>query len=646
MALKLLKCTSCGYYTTNPYYKAGGECPNCGVAGFGLEGGDEVDSNQARTQKGIGLGVLRGVYPYQTLQLLGIAQKEKDLSGITYPAFARPAPSTPKHGYIDSRVVKDEAEAKALLKEVLADDPKGELLLCGFVKATYNAIWTPGSLVIGKGHDGATAGKSTITVPLAGRSPFDAETLKAAKVSDDGWPYVEAVIRGANDTTKPYPWASDGSSTKVVLTQLRAGPKIDTGGGDYIPALTEVQKVLVADAKKFKDRDWEVLIDSVAGEKGVVVWHPGGAMTDHFSIHAFSHKIPIIFGPKPEVGQVLEPIEGHDREFDPDDMLLGLIAGEKFKLSLKGTDGSGTDNTEEAVCALLVALHNATACTGEGSKWIGFGAAIMLRLGVTALRGEARHLGLGNGPKAMRQTIYKASLPHTLSRHRAGVNRLVNIFRYGNWRDGGSFGGIKWAACGAATVGLFNAVRDLARDPSEKTAAALVRSLNTAVNQAHNGGWWLNKFCNGEAFNEIQKANLPWVIATAPTFYVAGRICERLDPAVVKKAVARFASWPETTLKPPKVSSVQLTYEPGINAVGLKISSRLLGAKGKMVTAAPDKLVGALDAFVGDCTYLVETNDGYLVEIRHPEKGTFTLWQDDSLAERAVKGQLNVAKGG
>src|SRR3990167_10201510 len=113
----------------------------------------------ARTQKGIGIGALRQVYPPNTLQLLGIAQEESHLEGIAYPCFARPAPSTPKHGYIDSCVVADFDEAKTLLAKVLADDPKGELILCGFHQAAFNMIWTPRSLVIGRGHDGSTAGK-------------------------------------------------------------------------------------------------------------------------------------------------------------------------------------------------------------------------------------------------------------------------------------------------------------------------------------------------------------------------------------------------------------------------------------------------------------------------------------------------------
>lgn len=636
-------CTNCGYTVGHYGVMATGVCPSC-YQPYSVGAGW---SGKARTQKGIGLGVLREVYSSSMLDLKAIVQEESQLEGVEFPCFARPCPSKPAHGYIDSRVVKSKEEAATLLKEVLADDPKVEMILCGFVKASHNMIWTPGSLVIGRGHDGATAGKNTVVVPLSGELPpqFTPEFLAKAKIGsspEHAWPYVEAVI---STTPKPTQYIYGGGAYapgEVVLTQLRAGPAIEVKG-DYIPFEVEVQKVLKADASKYKDRDWELLIDKIAKEKGVVVWHPGGAMTDHFSIHAFSHKIPIIFGEEPAVGQVFEPVEGAaEKDFDPHAMLRGLLAGEKFKLTITAPNGKGGGTATPAVSALLLALHNATACTGEASKWIGFGAAIMLRLGVTALAGEARHLGIGIGPKMDRSSVYRKVLPYSLSRQRTRVNSLVNVFRYGEWPSSG-FGGAKWANCGGATVGLFEAVRGLAQNPSPDTAAALVRALNVAVNQAHNGGWWLNKFANQTAFDSIQKAHVPWMLHASPVLYVAGKICDSLSDAALEKFIARLAKWPRTTLKPPKVESVQMIYQPSGTAVALKIRSKLLAGKARMISAPVGEVLRKHDSYVKDYTFITETDDGYRVEVRPPKEEPIVIWQDGSLAEAATKAQLGGA---
>ena len=142
-------------------------------------------ANIPRTQKSKGLLALLGVYPHHVTPVVRVLQKPEDLTSvINFPYFARPAPFEAKHGYIDSRIVHNRAECHALLMEVLADDPQGEVILCKFVKDThYNMVWTPTSLTIGKGHDGATAGKHAVVIPLAGAIQDDLRAiLKAAGI--------------------------------------------------------------------------------------------------------------------------------------------------------------------------------------------------------------------------------------------------------------------------------------------------------------------------------------------------------------------------------------------------------------------------------------------------------------------------------
>lgn len=569
----------------------------------------DITHHKPRTQKGIGLEVLRSIYGSTVLNVCCYLQSAEDVSKMFDPVgpfFARPCPSRPRHGYIDSRVVKSEDEVLALLSETLKDDPKGEVMITPFINASHNAIWTPGALVIGKGHDGATAGKDTITIPLAGMvHSLLAGKLEEAGIGSQEWPFIEMVA----------------GETGTILTQLRAGPKMEGVGGDYIPSPTVVQRVIEA---KGDLQAWEKFVEEM--EPGDVVWHPGGAMSDHYSIHAFTHHIPIIFGEKPEVGQELNPT--HEvQTYNPQSMLEGIAVGEALPITGGGYTYNGVANY--ACTVMLIALHNATALTGENSKWIGMAAAIMMRLGGTALMGEARHF---SNPKGLsRDAVYKRAFRLDLSRHRSKLTSLINVFRYGDF-GGGGVGGRKWAQCGVATVGLFNSVRDLAKDPTPQTAANVVKALNVAVNQAHNGGWWLNKFCAESTFNEAQSGSLHCFRSSIRTFWSLGELHRKmLQSPKIEKAIDRYRSWPVTTLRPPRVSKAEITYQQGIQAIGLKIHSRLLKDKARIILAPVEKVVSTLDFLIGDCTYLTETENGLKVEIRHPTKGTVTMWEEKAL---------------
>ena len=266
-------CPSCSY----PGYTPVLACLACGTL-----------SVKSRTQKGRGLEVLSNEFSGEALRLLGIIQTVDQASSLSsdsyakFPMFARPAPSMPRHGYIDSRIVNNVDEVVDLIKVVLADDPLGEILLCNFINTKYNAIWTPGSITVGPGHDGATSGKDTIYVPLVPNDLISKGTLKAAGIAGDKWPYLEVV----------YPVG--GLDGIPIYTQLREGPVMKSMG-NFVPIATKVKRVIHADPSKYADLGWEKEINKAKNEPGIVVWHPNGSLTDHFSIHSFTAGIPIIF---------------------------------------------------------------------------------------------------------------------------------------------------------------------------------------------------------------------------------------------------------------------------------------------------------------------------------------------------------------
>jgi hypothetical protein len=431
---------------------------------------------------------------------------------------------------------------------------------------------------------------------------------------------------------------------------MRGGPKLPQATGNIVPKTLTVQHVLKADPAKFKDRGWELAVQNV--QPGTVVWHPGGGLTDHFSIHSFLNGLPLVLdATSPKVGDVLEATDPTlVPTFDPHAMLRGFIAGDLLNLNRLGYSGHG-EVGPSAVIAMLIGLHNAAVMTGESAKWLGLSAALMLRLGSVAMRGEARHVGGHSESKVKpdRLSVYAKYRGKPLKYHRASLNRLVNIFRYGVWPSAG-FGGPKWACCGATLAGLFNAVRDLAVSPTPDSAAKVVAALNLAVNQAHNGGWWLNKFADGSVFNDVPKGRPTVLVRSMRTFGVANKILRQLDkqPSVVAKKVAQYAAWRETKLTPPYTRSVTVSFHPGLGTLKMKLTTRLLkdGARtlnGKVTSGALNQTSDAGKALIAAMktkTYLVEGEDGYRLEIK-PDGGTpVVVWQEESLATLATKNSV------
>ena len=603
----------CGFNSS--YYVA--NCPSC-----------NGPVPKARTQKGKGIFILKTLFPSTTLASVMVVQSQDQLKGFyghQLPMFARPAPSKPRHGYIDSRVVKTVSEVSDLLKQVLADDPKGELLLCPFIDANCSAIWTPGSITIGAGNDGATAGKNCSIVPLAGFNPIKGSALKDAGIADSMWPYIEMVFGKLPDDYQ--------YDTAPTLVQLREGPNVGSAIGNYIPKTTTVASIIKADPKKFTDLGWEQAILETAGKEGVVVWHPEGSITDHFSIHAFFAKIPVVFDTeRPKVGDTLEKTSNATIGPDPTAMLKGFIAGSKIPM----TAGQGGTYLNSA----LLALHNSAAMVGDGSKWLGYAAAVFLRYGMAALNGEARHFSDEDG-KPGRDTIYKVSLEKSLTYHKARLNRVINVFRYGKWRSIG-FGGPKWACCGAATCDVFNAVFELANNLTEENAGKVVQAMNLMVNQAHNSGWWFNKFVGQNSFQLAQKGDINFAAGTVPAFYRTGKLYKAISDSDLKLETKRIVSWGRTLLSPPKATSAKILYHPSVNAMEVSISSKLLGAKFKPLRAAVTKLSVDEIKLLKKCLYLVEGDDGYRLELRKDDP--VVIWQDDSLREMSVKQSKTVFK--
>lgn len=508
-------CPHCSYsaYLTSGSWPMNERCARCGWSGV-------IPNPLLKSQKLKGMQALVTHFPYNTLKPYAVVLDEGDLEKAwkmcppNSTVFVRPCPITPRHGFVESRVVRTITSLKKLWEETRVADPEGELMLSPYIKADWNMVLTPNLLTVGNGHDGATGGKNTFSLPLGGWE-LPAKLMDAAGLTDSMAPYFEIVGR---------------YGSKTYFTQLRGGPKGD-GNGDYIPFPTVVKTILIPDTAKGDLLEWEKLIHDHQNAEGVVVNHIGGSPIDHFSVHARTFNISVITSRKVEVGEELVPLAFVP--MSPESVLTGIAASEDVDL---------TQDEERAqyLNLALFSLHNSGVFQGEQGYWFGLGVGTLIRLGVMALKGEARHIH--QPPLEGRNTVYTKIASWSLSRLRARIPRLIHVLRYGNFSS--SIGGEPWAACGAATLEVVNAVGVLAREGNQESVSALQRVTNLMVHQVHNGGWWMNKFNSSDSFTQASK-NAPQLLMGLGGLINTQRW---VDCPLRDKRVERYKQW--TPLQP------------------------------------------------------------------------------------------------
>lgn len=550
-----------------------------------------------RTQKARGILALQQNYSTElyTAPTLAVIQSEADIDALieqyaaTSRIFVRPCPTRPRHGFVESRqMLMTKENLLAIWEETLKEDPNGEMVVMRPINAAYNAIWTPGALTIGTSNDGATSGKECVVFPLdpvIGTKTLPPSLLKAATIyPPDEWPFIETVIPKKAELEY-----GDTSSMYSRLTQLRAGPVGSSANPDWIPHdVAEVTTILTPNLMDLLE--WEKLTLSHKDIPGAVVYHPDGSLCDHYAVHARVLGIPIITTYRPALGSSLSRNTDQEVPYDPAAFLLGVVKGEMMDLN---------PHTAKDLAALMVLiLHHSQVLRGPYTEWLGVGCALMLRLGCTALKGEARHyrtnsgLAGGGSPRISREAVYARVYPHSLKRHRTLIVRLLNLFKYGQWS--GSVGGLKWATCAKALIPLFNGIKRIATDPTEEHVHSALLAFNVAMNQAHNNGWWMNKFVSGEAFNLIQEGDLAWTLVPTRVIHQIGS--SRPGEVYTQRKLAGYESWKEILPLPPTITTLKVVEDPSI--VGALVLAPQIRAipRARQITIPP----GALAKFVGD----------------------------------------------
>jgi hypothetical protein len=445
---------------------------------------------------------------------------------LSTPFFARPCPIIPRHGFVESRPVSTREEVKQAYLEAKAADEKAELILMPLIDASLNAIYTPGVLAVGPGHDGATGGKGSVSFPLIGIPQGGPALLKDAGVKES--PYVEVVY------AKP--------SEQAMVTQIRSGPA-SSGGVDFIPATTKVVAVTIPCDDLL---EWEEQVKGM--EEGTVVYGAGHTLASHAAVHCVAKGIPFITSFKPKVGQVVEKVVTEPWSLEALKEGIGLAA------AWNPGPVDSTKGANEMVRLILYGVHQAPAMQGADAKWLGFAAGAMFRLGLAAGLGEWRHRQwpVPRKPYA-RSQIYNFVLNPTKGwlQYRKRLHRITRGYFVLPWA--GSMGGIRWGQCTFSLYALDRGIQDVlrAKTAAQGQAAALrmLAALNAAVDQAHNGGWWLNKFgANQSQFTAA--SNGIWDYTIAPVLYRMEQVfAEKQTEAA--KAAAEWADLERMPKLPP-----------------------------------------------------------------------------------------------
>jgi len=447
-----------------------------------------------RTQKAKGVEALRNNgfnVPKGELFLIEKLKTEKQLSALI-GKFVRPCPVTPRHGFVDSRSVASLEEAKSLIKETKAADSKAELLVMPFIKASHSGIWTDGLLSMGKGNDGATAGKNSYMIPVQGKpeSKKWESLLKEAGITQA--PYLEllwteAVCGGMYGEETDY---------KTQFVQLRDGPKLPDAI-DFIPDKIKVEHVIRADGDLLA---WETKVKKF--KPGTVVYHPGGSLASHYSIHCFLSSIPVIISREPKTGEILKPNTDKPK---PDIELLrkGFLLGCQMKMGYL-----------QAAYIMLAGCHSTTKWLGRCDLILGLAMGCCYRLLITASLGEYRHKKKRTGGDGGedRNTVYVKVWDKTLEEEsrKQYDEASISFDKDACWSF--SYGGVNWYILSRWGMLIYNALID-------GDVKASMEFFNKGVNSVHNGGWTFNKFIQPEEMNRTAVNPLYAVLKIAPILY-------------------------------------------------------------------------------------------------------------------------------
>jgi hypothetical protein len=446
------------------------------------------------------------------------------------PSFVRPCPLRPRHGFIESRVVRDNNELTKLWKEVRKIDKRGELLLGPYIKGVkYNSIYVnSGLLSVGPGNAGATGGIGSISFPVAS-TKFGPYLVNTAGLNKKDTLYIEAVCAKTdticdNDNYTGYPFGK----TIWMPTQIRGGPKVEAAYEDYIPYKIIVKEIVTPCNDLLQ---WEKSVKKF--KKGTVVYGNGHTLASHAAIHCILNKVPFIISKKPIIGQVLEKVNDSSHPILRNSFKRGIRAGTMLCKSMC------SDDMPKLFSFSLSVLHNWAYLKNSeyAGLLLGSACAIYMFLCAALLSGEYRHYRKENRTYQDRYEIYNKSLSSNTNIFNKFGQMVFDFSDTANWQSG--FGGTPWATCALYSAVLWNKVSNVCVKKnailSDDEIKNIIGAINKSVNTAHNNGWWFNKITSKSLMDFVAKTPGLGAFCVADVYFNIIKHAKRVRTGVIVK---------------------------------------------------------------------------------------------------------------
>lgn len=458
------------------------------------------------------------------------------------PAFARPCPMKPRHGFVESRVVSNPAEMAQVIVETLRADPQGEIIFMPKLTAKFSLVATNAGVSVGWGNDGVTAGKETFSLPSLVNVPI----------------WNRAVNHGDAGGIEPGECVYlEGVEHKGLMraVQLRGGPG-QSGDAEFIPADVVVKVVHTPMTDLL---EWQYKVVSM--KKGAVVWSPGGSLSSHAAIHCILHNIPFLTRmEEPKVGDTIvakkmlteETLKAGKVELKKLAQALQREIYERppaMKARNQGLEFLGCGET----AGMAVGTAHGHAQWSWGEPFIrlrAFGLINMLRLMAVSAISEARHFYRA-GPGRTERDLGENANEYTGSYNRPGegrepvipwdeigtaqqaayFNKKVKLARHSVYRrlwhapfprvmewavlaaqdlamPGWipSYGGKKWNEATVLSNLTWTLCQEFIADPTPKRWVKLAEYWNLLINSVHNSGRVLTKWLGNEEIDRIASA--------------------------------------------------------------------------------------------------------------------------------------------
>lgn len=513
----------------------------------------------ARTQKARGLQAL--YIKHRKMQPIALIRSQDEIDAglaiVQFPIMARPCPRKPRHGFVESCIVKTRTSLEKVVQETMAADPHGEVILMAPVKASFSGIVTNTSITLGRRRNGATTGKHCVSIPCH-------TNVRIALGLHDRIPVLRKNRKITHTQVATYAGikAADGIFVETVgkeIVQLRTGPEYNSSLTRF-SSMPDIRPEFVftvpfnMDFLAYEKKLTE-LIACATDPALVLILQPNASLTSHYMVQAISKGCSVatdVNGCEP--GQLITFLRSGSMSQFPSassaNYRHAIQKSMELAYSVKPTcdtlawavsviQGIGPTRHNQAsvnlvvAAAVILAKAGAGICLGEYRHFfrVGPGRFGAIALAPVSFPHEQKY-HYHEGPLDRTQ-IFEAAFTLPWQKRETWFEMISILSRVESdyhIPDGwaGGYGGTKWGDCTAATVDLVmsllpyvltgdeKAEKPLQINTASKQLQCVIQAANRLITVSHNTNKCLTKIIPALTLNDISFGDTGIRIATTP----------------------------------------------------------------------------------------------------------------------------------